>query len=142
MKSLLFGLKNMPIKWRQLANQRAEQLKDAERLAAIGATAGMVGHDIRNPLQAITSDVYLAKTELASTPESDEKKNALESLQEIEKNVDYINKIVSDLQDYTRTLKPVARETDLQKLMDELLAKNRIPENVKVKLRCKKKLAP
>ena len=80
-----------------LANQRAEQLKDAERLAAIGATAGMVGHDIRNPLQAITGDVYLAKTELASTPESDEKKNALESLQEIEKNVDYINKIVADL---------------------------------------------
>jgi len=37
------------------------KLKDSERLAAIGATAGMVGHDIRNPLQAITSDVYLAK---------------------------------------------------------------------------------
>ena len=34
----------------ELANKRAEQLKDAERLAAIGATAGMVGHDIRNPL--------------------------------------------------------------------------------------------
>ena len=32
-----------------LAEKRAAQLKDAERLAAIGATAGMVGHDIRNP---------------------------------------------------------------------------------------------
>ena len=113
-------------------------MKTAERLAAIGATAGMVGHDIRNPLQAITGDVYLAKTELASTPESDEKKNALESLQEIEKNVDYINKIVSDLQDYTRTLKPVARETNLQKLMDELLAKNGVPENVKVQVKVQK----
>ena len=70
-----------------------KQLQDAERLAAIGATAGMVGHDIRNPLQAITSDIYLAKTELASTPESEEKKNTLESLQEIEKNVDYINNV-------------------------------------------------
>ena len=49
----------------ELAKQRAAKLKDAERLAAIGATAGMVGHDIRNPLQAITSDVYLAKTDLA-----------------------------------------------------------------------------
>ena len=113
-------------------------MKTAERLAAIGATAGMVGHDIRNPLQAITSDVYLAKTELASIPESDEKNNALDSLQEIEKNVDYINKIVSDLQDYTRTLKPVARETDLQKLMDELLAKNGIPENIKVQVKVQK----
>ncbi len=124
----------------QLANQRAEQLKTAERLAAIGATAGMVGHDIRNPLQAITGDLYLAQTELASIPESDEKKNAIESLQEIEKNVDYINKIVSDLQDYTRTLKPIARETDLQKLMNELLAKNGIPENIKVQVKVQKEV--
>ena len=35
------------------AQESAKKLKDAERLAAIGATAGMVGHDIRNPLQAI-----------------------------------------------------------------------------------------
>ena len=45
----------------KLVEERTKQLKDAERLAAIGATAGMVGHDIRNPLQAITSDVFLAK---------------------------------------------------------------------------------
>jgi len=37
---------------------------DGERLAAIGQTAGMVGHDIRNPLQAITSEVYLAKNRI------------------------------------------------------------------------------
>ena len=59
----------------QLALESAKKLKDAERLAAIGATAGMVGHDIRNPLQAITGDIYLAKTELASTPERREKEH-------------------------------------------------------------------
>ena len=48
-----------------LVEQRTKELKDAERLAAIGATAGMVGHDIRNPLQAIVSDVFLIKYELA-----------------------------------------------------------------------------
>jgi PAS domain S-box-containing protein len=114
----------------KIANQRAEQLKDAERLAAIGATAGMVGHDIRNPLQAITGDVYLVKTELASTPDSEEKKNALESLKEIEKNVDYINKIVADLQDYARPLNPHAEETELKCLIDDLLSKKGVPENV------------
>src|SRR5208337_5663258 len=63
-----------------LAHQVKEQevkLAQSEILATIGKTAGMVGHDIRNPLQAIISDIYLAKSELASTPESDEKKNAL-----------------------------------------------------------------
>ena len=47
-----------------LVREGAEKFKAADRLVAIGETAGMVGHDIRNPLQAITGDVYLAKTEL------------------------------------------------------------------------------
>jgi signal transduction histidine kinase len=117
------------------AQEAAKKLKDSERLAAIGATAGMVGHDIRNPLQAITSDVYLAKTELDSTVDSEEKKNALESLQEIEKNVDYINKIVADLQDFARPLKPNAEETDLKLIIDELLAKNGLPDNINVSVK-------
>jgi signal transduction histidine kinase len=116
----------------ELANQRAAQLKDAERLATIGATAGMVGHDIRNPLQAITGDVFLAKTELIEFPESEEKKNLLESLNEIEKNTDYINKIVQDLQDFARPLNPIRQETYLKGVIDELLKKNGIPKNVKV----------
>jgi len=115
--------------------ERTKQLRDSERLAAIGATAGMVGHDIRNPLQAITGDVYLAKTELAAVPESEEKKNALESLQEIEKNIDYINKIVADLQDFARPLKPHMEEADLKLIISELLAKNDLPENVKVSIK-------
>ena len=109
-----------------------KKLEKALRMAAIGETAGMVGHDIRNPLQAITGDVYLAKTELASTCESVEKKNALESLDEIEKNIDYINKIVADLQDYAKTSEPIAQETDLEALCKELLLGNKMPKNIKV----------
>jgi len=33
----------------RLVEERTKQLKDAERMAAIGQTAGMVGHDIRKP---------------------------------------------------------------------------------------------
>jgi PAS domain S-box-containing protein len=117
------------------AQEAAKKLKDAERLAAIGATAGMVGHDIRNPLQAITGDVFLAKTDLIAIPDSEEKKCIQESLSEIEKNVDYINKIVADLQDFARPLKPNAEETDIKLIIDELLKKNGLPENVKVKVK-------
>lgn len=119
----------------KLVEERTKQLKDAERLAAIGATAGMVGHDIRNPLQAITGDVYLAKIELASISESEEKNNTLESLTEIEKNVDYINKIVADLQDFARPLNPRLEEANLKLIIDELLSKNELPENVKVSVK-------
>ncbi len=117
----------------KLVEERTKQLQDKERLAAIGATAGMVGHDIRNPLQAITGDVYLAKTELAAIPDSPEKQNTIESLQEIEKNIDYINKIVADLQDFARPLKPHFEETNLKLIIEQLLAKNGLPQNIKVK---------
>ncbi len=119
----------------ELANKRAEQLKDSERLATIGATAGMVGHDIRNPLQAITGDIFLAKTDLIAIPESEEKNSVQESLSEIEKNVDYINKIVADLQDFARPLRPNSEETDLKIAIENLLKKNVLPENVKVNVR-------
>jgi PAS domain S-box-containing protein len=119
----------------KLVEERTKQLKDSERLAAIGTTAGMVGHDIRNPLQAITGDIYLAKAELASTIESEEKANVLDSLHEIEKNVDYINKIVADLQDFARPLRPHAEVTDLKLIIDQLLAKNGLPLNVEVSVK-------
>ena len=119
----------------ELVEERTKQLKDAERLAAIGATAGMVGHDIRNPLQAITSDVYLAKTELEGIYDSEEKENALENLREVEKNIDYINKIVADLQDFARPLKPHMEEANLKQIIDELLRKNGLPANIKVNVK-------
>ena len=44
----------------KLVEERSNKLRDSERLAGIGATAGMVGHDIRNPLQTIAGELYLS----------------------------------------------------------------------------------
>jgi PAS domain S-box-containing protein len=118
--------------------ETAKKLKDAERLAAIGATAGMVGHDIRNPLQAIIGDVYLAKGDVDSLKKSDTKESLQESIVAIEKNTEYINKIVADLQDFAKPLKPMPQETDLEAIFNELLLKNRKPENIKTSSRVTK----
>ena len=112
--------------------EQADKLVQSEILATVGKTAGMVGHDIRNPLQAITSDVYLAKNELASTAESDEKKNALESLTEIEENTEYINKIVADLQDYARIPMPQYTKINIEKVFQEVLSSVTIPKEVAI----------
>jgi PAS domain S-box-containing protein len=113
-----------------LAAERARQLQEAERLAAIGATAGMVGHDIRNPLQAIMSDLFLLKDYLASMPQSNTKGNVTESLDGIEKNVLYINKIVADLQDYSRKLNPDYRQVNLTEVVSETLKAVDLPANI------------
>jgi len=116
----------------QMVEEKTKQLRDSERLATIGATAGMVGHDIRNPLQAIISDIYLAKEELAFCPDNENKAAIKESLSEIEKNAEYINKIVADLQDFARPLNPCIQRIELKEIILETLSSVNIPENITV----------
>ncbi len=114
--------------------ERTRQLQEKERLAAIGATAGMVGHDIRNPLQALTSEVYLIKTELASIPQNQVKQNINESLDNIEQGIMYINKIIADLQDYSRPLSPEFQKVNLANFVDCVIKTIAFPDNVKLLL--------
>ncbi len=116
----------------QLAEERAKQLKDAERLSAIGATAGMVGHDIRNPLQAIISELYLANLEVDSLKDEQVRVNLHESIKEIEENLFYIDKIVADLQDFARPLKPNMENMNVEKTVKDILLLVNTPQDVKV----------
>lgn len=106
------------------------QLKDRERLAAIGQTARMVGHDIRNPLQSMIGNVYLLKSSLTEMPESEVKKEAAESFDDLEQNILYIDKIVSDLQDYAKPLKPEFSSVNLYDLIVSSLKSITIPDDV------------
>ncbi len=106
--------------------------EQTKRLSAIGATAGMVGHDIRNPLQAIVGDIYLLKEYLTSMPESDTKQEVTESLDSIESNINYINKIVADLQDYSRTITPECKEFILKDLVSNVLQSVNRQNSVKI----------
>jgi PAS domain S-box-containing protein len=116
----------------KLAAQRAKQLTKAERLIAIGQTAGMVGHDIRNPLQAIAGELYLAKDELLSVTDNEAKKNLQECLVNIEESLYYIDKIVADLQDYTKPLIPNLQKINIEKAIEEALLIVFIPSNLQV----------
>jgi PAS domain S-box-containing protein len=109
-------------------------LQDNERMAAIGQTAGMIGHDIRNPLQAIISELYIAKEVLAQAPESKEKHESLESMNFVEEQVSYINKIVSDLQDYAKQLNPEYSTINLADLIVNMFDTVVLSDNIKIKV--------
>jgi PAS domain S-box-containing protein len=116
----------------ELAEQRAQQLQNSERLAAIGQTAGMVGHDIRNPLQAITSDIYIISEEAKAMTDGENKQAIMESIESVNQNLGYINKIVSDLQDYTRPLKPNLQDANLSELIEGTLLTINVPKGIEV----------
>lgn len=107
-----------------------ENLLKSQRLAAIGEVAAMVGHDLRNPLQAIVYSLHLAKKELESSPNS----SLTETIRMIEEQVEYMNKIVSDLQYYASPIKPNIVITDLKEIIGEILSTIRIPEKIEVSI--------
>jgi PAS domain S-box-containing protein len=115
-----------------LALENAMKLKNSERLAAIGMTAGMVGHDIRSPLQAITGEVFLAKRELKGLADGEVKESLNESIDVIAEQAAYINKIAADLQDYAKPLTPKLEEVDPKKVIEAVLHSINVPENIKV----------
>ncbi len=110
------------------------QLQDNERLAAIGQTAGMVGHDIRNPLQAIVSELFLARQVMTEATKNAGTNEALESIDLIQEQVDYINKIVSDLQDFARPLKPEYTIVDLSDLVVSVFNTINLPDKITLKV--------
>ncbi|MCL4435414.1 MAG: ATP-binding protein [Thaumarchaeota archaeon] len=118
-----------------LVDERTEQLREAERLAVIGETAGMVGHDLRNPLQSIVITVYLAEEELSSLAEGKAKTNLQQFLETINEQVNYINKIVSDLQDYAEPLVLRSEETDLGQAITDSVRAITLPENIQQSIR-------
>jgi len=113
-----------------------EKLHKSERLAVIGELAAMVGHDLRNPLQGMVSTVYLAKRKLESTLESHGedavKRDLVDMLETIENESQYMDKIVSDLQNYASPLKTEPKLVELEPLVKDTLSKIRVPQNVKV----------
>jgi PAS domain S-box-containing protein len=115
----------------EIVDERTKELKDKQRLAAIGETAGMVGHDIRNPLQAIINELFIARQSMVKYPSKDTNE-ALESINLIQEQADYISKIVSDLQDYARPLKPEYETIKLSDLMTSVFQTINIPEKIKV----------
>jgi signal transduction histidine kinase len=114
--------------------QVRSRLLEAERLSAIGRTTAMVGHDLRNPLQVIINTLYLARLKLQQIPPQLDKEEVEEIYSKIESQVLYMDKIVTDLQDFSRpvTLKPIA--VDLNELLQNVLSSISVPEKVKVSL--------
>jgi len=115
--------------------ERTRDLKEAqnkllksERLAAIGELAGMVGHDLRNPLMAITGATYYLKTKY--DPKTGEKSK--EMVEIIQKAVAYSDKIISDLLDYSREIRLELTETTPKSMLKEANSSLEIPQNIRL----------
>ena len=102
-------------------------LLKSKHLAAVGETAAMVGHDLRNPLQGIKGAIYILKT--MEDGLSEEGKGML---QMIEDGIQRSNKIIIDLLEYSRELYLEPSPSNAKSLIEQSLASVKIPENIRL----------
>jgi signal transduction histidine kinase len=103
------------------------ELVKSQRFAAIGETAAMVGHDLRNPLTGITGAAYYLRTKESSKLSKEGK----EMLQLIEEDILRSDKIINDLLEYSKEIRLEPVQTDAKSITETALKLVRIPKKIR-----------
>jgi signal transduction histidine kinase len=99
-----------------------------ERLAAVGEMASAVGHELRNPLGAVTNALYLARAALGQHPAPEVERQ----LQLAEREAARAVAITDHLRAYVRPRRAVAVPVDVGELVAEVLQATAPPAGVVV----------
>jgi PAS domain S-box-containing protein len=118
-------LRNYSDQLEKLVDERTKALKESQeqllksrQLAAIGQAATMVGHDLRNPLQAIENGIFYIENGLSNHQLPEKSKKTFER---IHRSIEYADNIVSNLQSFTAKRKPMLLETPLSTIIEDFL---------------------
>ena len=93
-----------------------EQIKRADRLSAIGQLSASLAHEIRNPLASIDGATNLIESE--HTP----RETRIASLAIIRKEVQRLNRLLTNLLDFARPRKPEFQAVHADRLIDAIIA--------------------
>jgi signal transduction histidine kinase len=92
-----------------------EQIKRADRLSAIGQLSASLAHEIRNPLASIDGAANL----IESPQTSEEMRKG--SLAIIHKEIQRLNRLLTNLLDFARPRKPEFQPVDASRLIDAII---------------------
>jgi signal transduction histidine kinase len=97
--------------------QIESELELSRRMAAIGRLTSGVGHEVKNPINAIVVHLELLKTKLgdASAP-------AVRHLEVIDAEIHRLDRVVQMLVDFSRPVELQLREQDLRSVIGDMLA--------------------
>jgi signal transduction histidine kinase len=101
-----------------LGTQR-DELRRAERLAAVGRISAQITHEIRNPLNAIGLNAELLAEELAELPSPP--REAIALVEAISREVDRLNGVAEEYLRFARLPRPALGRHDVNEVLSSLL---------------------
>ena len=109
-------------------NGMLSALEQSQRLAALGELTTALANDLRNPLQGISAAAYYLKTKM--NPATDNKTSKMLAL--IEKDIEYSNRIICQLLQYSEPICLELGDTTPQKIVKNALSLVRVTDQVQV----------
>jgi signal transduction histidine kinase len=103
------------------AQQLQSDLELSRRMAAIGRLTAGVGHEVKNPINAIVVHVELLRNKLQNPSEE-----VRRHINVIQGEVQRLNRVVQTLVDFSRPLEVKLRDHDLRTIMDSVLELERV----------------
>ena len=104
-----------------------DEIKQKEKLAAIGQLAAGIAHEIRNPLAGISGSIQLLSSE---TQNQDD----LKLMKIIHKEIDRLNNLITEFLDYSKPEKRPDQKIDLALVVNEVVQNiklsNQTPQNL------------
>lgn len=120
----------------QTITEYQTRLTSQERMATIGETAAMVGHDLRNPLQVIymlSSRMKRVARKISDIEDTEPYVREIEYIDEnLNEQTSYMNKIVSDLQDFSKSIALQVEEVNLEDMVRDVLGTLDLSDNITV----------
>jgi two-component system NtrC family sensor kinase len=101
-----------------LARQR-DELRRAERLAAVGRISAQITHELRNPLNAIGLNAELLQEELEGSAAPP--REAIQLVSAISREVDRLNGVAEEYLRFARLPRPQLARQDLGEILSSLL---------------------
>ncbi|MBD1135424.1 GHKL domain-containing protein [Pelagibacterales bacterium SAG-MED47] len=102
----------------RLKNQQ-EKLIINERYEAWGSLARKLAHEIKNPLTPIQLTIDRIKNKFSNQISNDDKDNFKDNLKIINTQIKQIENLVNEFSDFARMPKPIFKENDLVKILNE-----------------------
>ena len=125
-KEIQEGIRNLENKVEERTRQlkaTQSQLLHSEKLAAVGALAATVAHEINNPLTGVYTYIRLMERKIAQGQYGPEEIAKFKGyLDTMRREVERTTAIVQNLLDFTRPKEPARKPMNLIKVMDESLA--------------------
>lgn len=109
-------------------HEAQEELVRKERLATLGLLTGTVSHELRNPLGAMRSSLYIVQKKSDVDDERVQK-----ALGRVDRNITRCDRIIDEMLDFTRITYIDGRDIEIDKWLKSVIVEQEIPEGMLVK---------